>query len=247
MRYFVPVLRLSEELSPQSAAQDKLGGRPWGLPAGRWPTCGDCGRSQSLLAQFLHHPVRLDLGRPGRLLSVFQCNHDPGLCATWDGRSGTNACFVSEPEELLPSLSLLPEDWPPVDREARVVEWLQRDDGLAPESASAFFARSKFSDLPEEEADRPTWSTRLGGVPRWLQHPELPPGEGWIFVGQLDSTYSFLTPPSDHSAGVIADPERWEGRSHYCEGPNLGDGGLAYLFIRRTGAVPEGWFSWQCT
>lgn len=246
MRYFVPVLRLSVELPSQSGPEDKLGGLPWGLSRGLWPTCRECGKSQSLLAQFVHHPPRLDLGRPGRILSVFQCNHDPGMCATWEGGSGANACFVTEPEDLVPALAVLPHDSPPLEREARIVEWLERDDGIAEGDASLFFSSTEFFELPESEVAKPTWSTRLGGVPRWIQSPDESPTDGWIFIGQLDSTYSFLRAPNSTTSGIVEDHEKWEGRSHYCEGPNLGDDGIAYLFLRTTQSTPEGWFFWQC-
>jgi hypothetical protein len=75
MRYFVPEIRLASELPTQACIQDKLGGLPWGVTASRWPMCSDCGKPQSLLAQFVHDASRLDLGRQGRALFLFQCNH----------------------------------------------------------------------------------------------------------------------------------------------------------------------------
>jgi len=191
MQYFLPNLRLASELPAQSQLEDKLGGLPWGLSSSQWPTCTDCGKSQSLLAQFMHHPQRLDLGRAGRVLSVFQCNHDPGMCSTWEGGSGANACLITEPEDLLPALAVLPLDAPPVDREARIVDWIAKDDQIDAESKRAFFSSEEFFDLPETAMEKPTWSTRLGSVPRWMQSPDEAP-DGWEFVGQLDSTYSFL-------------------------------------------------------
>lgn len=167
------------------------------------------------------------------------------MCATWEGGSGANVCFVTEPEDLLDSTTNLPTDAPPVEREARIVEWIEQDDGIPEDSAPAFYSSEKFYELPEEESAKPTWSTRLGGVPRWIQSPDEAP-QGWRFVGQLDSTYSFLQAPSTDAPGVFEDTERWEGRSHYCEGPNFGDGGIAYLFVREGGTTPEGWFFWQC-
>jgi hypothetical protein len=190
MRNFIPHLRLASELPPQAGPQDKLGGLPWGLPSRLWPTCRDCGTSQSLLAQFVHHPERLDLGKPGRVLSVFQCNADPGMCSTWEGGSGANACFVTEPEDLTDRLAVLPDDSPIVEREARIVEWLERDDAISEDHAASFFSSSDFFELPESEAAKPSWSTRLGGVPRWIQSPDEAPQGGWTFVGQLDSTAS---------------------------------------------------------
>ena len=245
MRYFVPNIRISEELPYQSLPEDKLGGLPWGIAPKLWPICRECGKSQSLLAQFLHHPERLDLGRSGRVLSVFQCNHDPGMCATWEGGSGANACFVTEPEELLPGLATLPSDAPLIEPEARIVEWIERDDGITEVEASKFLS-SAFYGMDKSEISKVSWSTRLGGVPCWVQGSDETPQGNWQFVGQLDSTYSFIVPPLLETPGVVEDARHWEGRSHYCEGPNFGAGGIAYLFIRLTSSKPEGWFFWQC-
>lgn len=244
MRYFVPRIRLPAELPPQDALADKLGGTPWGLPAGLWPRCGECGKSQSLLAQLVHHPERLDLGRTGRVLHVFQCNHQPGLCSTWEAASGANACFVLEPEQLLPAPAAIPADAPPADPEVRIVDWVARDDGLDEASAGGFLDPATGYDLDEALLGAVTWSTRLGSVPRWLQGTDEAPGDGWRFVGQLDGSYSFLDAPRVVDPAVRVDDEQWEGRTHVSEGPNLG-GGIGYVFLCPDGARVDGHFFWQ--
>jgi hypothetical protein len=246
MRYFVPDLRLPGELPKQDSFEEKLGGLPWGIPAEKWPKCRECGKSQSLLAQFLHHPIRLNLGRTGRVLSIFQCNHDPGMCSTWQGDSGANACFVTDEENLVRSLTRVPPDTPMIEQEARIVDWIERDDGFTEEQARCFFALESFNKLPQEIIQKVSMSTKLGGVPAWIQSPDEGPKEGWRFVGQLDSLYSFQTAPKVAASDVSPDKERWEGRSHYCKGPNFGDGGIAYLFLKDSQDLPEGWFFWQC-
>ena len=130
MRYFVPDICAAAEAPPETAAQDKFGGIPFGLGQVMWPTCKECGKSQSLLAQLTHDHRRLDLGRAGRVLFAFQCNHDPGMCATWDAQSGANACIIVEPEELGHALTDLPGDRPTVENEVRVLAWIEKDDGL---------------------------------------------------------------------------------------------------------------------
>src|SRR5689334_8522225 len=100
MRYFVPKLMLGVLAPKQAALEDKFGGLPWGLSSARWPLCSACHKPQSMIAQLVHHQDRFDLGRAGRVLFVFQCDHNPGGCATWLGDSGANSCFVLEPEEL---------------------------------------------------------------------------------------------------------------------------------------------------
>lgn len=248
MQYFVPEIRLPEDLPEPVAPHDRFGGQPWGLHNDLWPRCNDCGGSQSFLAQFQHDPVRLDLGREGRMMYVFQCNRDPGMCATWEGGSGANACFVVEPGDQLQGFSALPVDQPPAENEALVAGWLERDSRLPTNIAEAFFSDEQYFALDESLVQSVTQSTRLGGVPAWIQSPSEAPGaaEGWRFVGQLDSTHSFHSAPSVQKPWLSPDNERWEGRSHYGEGPNFGDGGIAYLFIRSGNGLPEGWFFWQC-
>ena len=112
MRHFVPDICPAPEVKAETAAQDKFGGIPWGLGRQQWPRCRNCGKSQSLRAQLVHDREWLDLGRAGCVLFVFQCNHDPGMCSTWDGCSGANACFVVEPEDLGHALAELPGDLP---------------------------------------------------------------------------------------------------------------------------------------
>ena len=68
----------------------------------------------------------------------------------------------------------------------------------------------------------------------------------WQFAGQLDSTHSFLRPPKLRHAWISEDCERFEGRTHFGEGPNFGDGGIAYLFLRQAAGMPRGCLLWQC-
>ena len=159
MQYFVPVLRLSEELPPQRRPMDKLGGLPRGLNPQQWPRCRNCGKSQTLLAQFVHRSSRCDLGKEGRVLHIFQCDHDPGMCSTWEGGSGANACFVTEPEDLLNSLSALPVDSPPIEREVIITDWLTREDGIPPAKMAAFYSDEGIDTLSEDESSTVTSGT----------------------------------------------------------------------------------------
>jgi hypothetical protein len=82
MRFFAPVLKLGTNMESQVQLEEKFGGLPWGLPANRWPNCRESGKPQSMIAQLKHHSEPLDLGKDGRVMFVFQCNHDPGGCET---------------------------------------------------------------------------------------------------------------------------------------------------------------------
>lgn len=264
MQYFIPQIRVpatakadpartgvlarllnsGKTNAPDQAARERLGGVPWGLPIHQWPKCRDCGKSQSLLAQLEHHPDRLDLGREGRVLFAFQCAHDPGMCATWEAFSGANACLIVEPEALGATPTRVPDDAPPIDPEVHIIDWIENDDRVVANVANAFFSEDTFIELTMEQLAGVTWSTRLGGLPRWMQSPDEAPKPGWRFAGQLDGTYSFLSPPIPCPSWVSVDQENFEGRTHLANGPNFG-GGLAYVFLRHAGGLPEGCIFWQ--
>jgi len=168
------------------------------------------------------------------------------MCSTWDARCGANACFVVDPEELGDGPAELPDDGPLVENEVVVAQWIERDDGLPTSLTPAFFSADGLNSVGDDIRKKVSWGTRLGGVPRWIQTPEQGPGSGWQFVGQLDSTHSFLTPPKVEETWIWEDRERWESRTHAGQGPNFGDGGIAYLFLRHLDAAPQGCVFWQC-
>ncbi len=264
MRYFVPDIHVVSQASGSAsgisgkvfggsgqkaeldAPVEKLGGIPFGLPANRWPNCKSCGKSQSLLAQLRHHPERLDLGREGRTLFVFQCNHGQGDCKTWEAFSGANACLVVEPEDLDNVTATVPTDGPVIEDEVSIAGWLAREDGLSPSIAPQFHKFETFAKLDQETLSKVTTLTRLGGVPFWLQNPEDMLQSGWRFIGQLDSSYSFLTPPAALNKRISEDRDRVEGRTHIGRGPNFGDGGMAYLFLKEGESAPNACMLWQC-
>jgi hypothetical protein len=273
MKYWVPDLLLATQLPPQQELEDKLGGLPWGLPENLWPACRSCGNPQSLLAQFIHHADRLDLGAEGRVLFVFQCNYDPGQCPTWEGGGGSNACLILPRDALTSKLAAPPRGDVKLETEARVRRWLEHDDGIPEDLYRSFIDDKSIWSLPEGVTDKVATGTKLGGAPAWLQGADEGSGQGWRFVGQLDSTYSFYSPvptpdvigchigrkvdgqyiydkPAKLKAGApdwaFVDEEQYEGRSWLTEGPNFGDGGIGYIFVRTTAGATEGWFFWQC-
>jgi len=246
MKYFVPDIHTQKCPDAESDIIEKFGGLPWGISLSDWPKCKDCGKSQSFIAQFRHDSNRINLGKPGRMLFLFQCNHDPGMCSTWEGGSGCNACFILDPEKLNHSFCKLPSDSPVLENEVFIVGWEQRDDEVSLSDAPSFYDEDKLLSLPEAKTNAVTSSTRFGSVPYWIQGPSEAP-HGWEFLGQIDSTLSFTQERDYLEDWISKDPERWEGRSHYAEGPNFGDGGIAYLFLKsETNGPPKGWFFWQC-
>ena len=182
------------------------------------------------------------------MLFVFQCAHDPGMCAAWECNSGANACFVCEPEDLTEGLTAVPSAVNPEDHEVRVIGWERRIDTVSRDLVSAFFDESRYFELPDAVRRSITFSTRVGGVPQWLQSPAEAPNsrDGWKFTAQLDSTYSFLQAPTVPVDWISTDGESYEGLTHVAAGTDFGDGGIAYVFLRDTGGLPEGVVFWQC-
>lgn len=255
MKYFVPKFKLSIDMPPQTKPEDKVGGLPWGLPTERYPTCRKCGKSQSLLLQLIHHPERLDLGRPGRNLFVFQCNHDPGGCPTWSGDSGANACFILEPEELTGQMTPMPADNPWLEIEARIIDWIDNDDGISPEQVISdgmlryvpWEERSELNGILLKQDEDYWGGLRLGSIPFWVQEPQIP-SPNWKFIGEMGETYLLPEEPSTKAKNSPKDRvghiyQRRDGR--WCfTGPNLGTGS-GYIFIRLQDK-PGGHFFWQC-
>src|SRR5262245_49797931 len=189
MRYFLPDICLASASTMNTPFMERLGGVPSGLPLHLWPICSECGQHQSLLAQFAHHPERLDLGREGRMLFIFQCSRDPGMCGgePWAGQSGANACFVVETERLLAARPNPPPTDPQIEREAYVVNWIARDDGISESLRSVFFDDAQYLRIDEDVLKLVPQVTRLGSVPAWIQSAGEGPKGNWRFVGQLDS------------------------------------------------------------
>src|SRR5262249_46143203 len=154
---------------------------------------------------------------------VFQCAHDPGMCATWESNSGANACFVCEPEDLTGGLTPAPSVANPEDPEGRVIGWQTGRDPRSSDPMSAFLDERRRFELPDAIRESVTFCTRIGGVPCWIQSPADAPDRsaGWRFAVQLDSTYSFLRAPKVEVEWISPDDENYEGRTHVAAGPNF--------------------------
>lgn len=242
MRYHVPVLATLVE------GQEQLGGTPFGLPADRWPICAECGRPQSLIAQLKHDDERLDLGSAGRVLFVFQCEWEAGMCSNWELFAGANACLVLSEPELTGVASSLPEAAPPVIPVVGILRWQEHDDGIAADVRPAFFDGVAHLTLSDEEWEKATAETRLGGVPHWVQSPDEAPKDGWRFLGQLDSMYRFVDRSVSLPTVLRFAAGSGDDDALFADGPNFG-GGLAYLFARDSegDAPPAVGMFWQCS
>lgn len=265
MRLFRPMFELA---SPDAEpwAGDKFGGLPTGITQATWPACGDCGQLMSFIGQLGHDETRLDLGATDRVLMLWQCEHDPGMCETWSSESGANAAIVVSAEH---SGALAPTSDVMIYPEAVVVGWLEEDDGVPADLRAAYFDETLHIALGDEWWGRGGFETRLGGVPAWIQSADEAPGSPWQFIGQVADGQRLdgaLQPGALPGAGVqrraggeitleppagtaIEDVEQWivvDESGTYLPGPNFGDGGMAYVFLDRLVDPPAVQMFWQC-
>lgn len=228
MKYFVPTLQKVSDFNIQTTFQEKLGGLPFGLPADKYPVCKECENPMIFLAQFIHDKERLNLGKEGRNLFVFVCDYEDidyfSPCESWDANSGANACFVVGLENLTNIETKIPESKTSVLRETLIKGWTELDDGITIEESRYFLETQKYDEIEfskfAELLDKTKEHTKLGGLPYWIQYPEIPSGN-YKFIGQLDSDNGF----------------------------EFGDIGIGYIFIEKvenSEQLPKGKFLWQC-
>jgi hypothetical protein len=159
-----------------------------------------------------------------KLLLVFQCQNDPGMCDEWEPNAGGNAALVVPATDLVP---LSPPSLSPEERQASL------DGPTTLEKIQGITARDyddSRQDLCEDDAYVEAVQKKgaavigkLGGLPVWIQGDETPKcscGRKMVFVAQLECT----------AGGGI----------------NFGDAGSGYAF-----ACPrcksKAKFLWQCS
>ena len=181
-----------------------------------------------------HHADRLNLGREGRVVLVFQCNDDPGMCDCWSATSGANTVLFLEREDIHKGLTLPPRPDTPQEAEVLVQSWQEAEDDVDPANYLAYFDDKQKWELHQdvwETEEGEYWQpmfngTKLGSVPCWIQSASEGPMAPFVFVGQF------------HSSHEVA--------GERIEAANYGDAGTAYLFIHPDPEVPQGAFLWQC-
>lgn len=251
MRYFVPTLVFPTE--EQAQFVEKFGGNPWGLPQERWPLCAECGKPLTHLFSLQHHSERLDLGREGRQVLVFQCNHDPGMCETWSAGSGANAVLFLDPEDSTDTLTELPEPEPETEVETLVTAWEASEDEVDSANYDIYFDEKRLWDFhgkawttPETEEWMPMFEgTKLGSVPAWVQSASEGPEAPFRFVGQFHMEHEATGTVPDTIDRTRHHITERDGVAEF-KAANYGDLGSAYLFIAPDPVEPRGLFFWQC-
>jgi hypothetical protein len=204
----------------------KLGGLPWGFPAGRWPVCEECGRPMSHLAQFPGQsldeqspslPIQAD-----EVLFVFKCEWD-SVCSFWERDGGANAIFSVARKELGDRSTEPPvhakDGAPEILPELGVASWRVEDDGVPAELEDAFYDYGRHRELPGEMAHpydwAAEWRTKFCGVPYWTPNgaQQVPPGrlllqiDNWVQMddGSFKEVANFC---SDGTAFIFIDRSR---------------------------------------
>ncbi|TMD91987.1 MAG: hypothetical protein E6I76_18265 [Chloroflexi bacterium] len=98
---------------------------------------------------------------------VFQCEGDPGICETWSADSGANACIVVHADrtgDVQPAETATPQYL-----YIAITEWTMLEDETDPLSAAAMFDEALWLTASTDIPASRIWSTRLGGVPAWVQ------------------------------------------------------------------------------
>ena len=198
MKYFVPELALGPLLPPQTQLTENFGGLPWGLPLNKWPICAECGNPQTHLATFVHQAGRLDLGKEGRVMLIFQCNHSPNEtdCETYEAGSGANAVVFLDAAEIGTGLTLPPAPGATKEIEMRVVEWTEQQDLITPDLEPSFYDAVEHWNLYlEHEAiyNSVADGAKLGSVPGWIQEG-VKVDSAFHFAAQLGYAYHFPDP-----------------------------------------------------
>lgn len=200
----------------------RTGGAPLAPVGTPWPHCATCEGPMQFLAQIvldgLDRPAGRSGERDGRVMAVFMCQNDPGMCDEWSPTAGGNRALLFPAEGLAP----MPAPTP----------------GEGGEEALCLGAVNAVNLVHSPEADygsaREEWAGRtgnglrnvlgrLGGRPDWLQGDETPGCPA-------------CTRPMDLAAQLEEGPD-------HSTAMNFG-GGTAFAFM--CAPCVQAAFLWQC-
>ena len=208
----------------------KLGGHPILHHEEAWPACNNCGQEMDFLAQVpLQDPIQFS--ERYSMAYVFMCPGDFDergwlTCETYNPLSGSNKVMVQKSTvQAIPIAHA--SDYPDYS--------VTLDHAPEPKVDTNDFS------LSDELRQAVYGSTKLGGVPAWLQVDEAPvcPScqEPALFIAQFDAELDGPLP---------ADPSKWDADAYKFF--QFGSTGIGYLFICQNECDPgKGFFLWQCT
>ena len=111
--------------APADATGNRTGGVPLAPPGFIWPTCAECDHPLRFTAQAL-------LDDDARVLAIFQCGYEAGMCDDWEADAGGNRAYLFDNQGLGPVPSPVGElgatravvtDVPGLDYEAAVTAY----------------------------------------------------------------------------------------------------------------------------
>lgn len=259
--YWEPEFVLGAMQPAQDGVVAKIGGLPWGFPQSRWPSCRECGRGLSHLAQLPHHDRIFDLGKAGSVLHLFHCEWD-GICSTWDDSTGASHWEIIDKTDLSAGLTS-----PPVEArllgEYRITGW---QEGKTPAqflaNLDSWYDQDRFFKLEDGIFEGMIKiDTKAGGIPYWTGNgPNSFPDPPYEYLAQFDTFMHCSGPiPTPDQADttvryngageggddVYVDPEKKRGTANhliqverdpdrfYGDWANLGSDGTGFLFINR--------------
>lgn len=174
----MPQLLIEE---PNATDDVTVGGTPLAPTGTQWPICKTCRGPMQFLAQLpLNNGGLASDKLRSKVLLVFQCQNDPGMCDEWDANAGGNAALLvssleRQPVTPPPGPTLLPSE-----SRAKLVPY---DDSLSKETADDAYCASV-------DASNSATLGKVGGRPLWLQGDETPIcecGTKMSFVLQLEA------------------------------------------------------------
>lgn len=139
----------------------RFGGLPIAHGSREWPLCRACKRAMQFQGQLRMPAVN---GGGDRLLAVFMCQNEPGMCNEWDADRGGNTVWVlpAESGELLE---------PPAEGVTRRPT-THGATTLEVTASDAFTAKQDWAQANAER--RRALLGHVGGQPDWLENDETP-------------------------------------------------------------------------
>lgn len=172
----------------------QLGGDPLVPASFQWPTCVSCDGAMT-------HIVQLSVD--DRLLTVFQCENSPGMCADWEPFAGGNAAVLVTGSTGRRPAPAGGKGYPPIRVGVRQVAAKYEDltESSDPAAAAAFaetvgqFGGSPLWIQSDETPDCPNCSA---GPMRFVA--QLDPGPDEFNFGDYGTAYAFDCPTCNSAA-----------------------------------------------
>ena len=207
-------LLLNANVPSRIAAVTRFGGLP-SIPTDynfQWPRCSSCGGPMQFLGQ-----IALEDHDAKRVVLLFMCQNDPGMCDDWEANSGGNRAIIV----TFPGASHVadpPQGGLTVRETAYGARVEDIDSGSYSDAVQQWSRRNNCSPLQV--------LGQIGGEPSWIQADETPTcdicGNQMQFLAQFE-------PGPDHTTAM-----------------NFGDAGCAYVF-RCSCAQQSAKLLWQCS